>query len=55
MSLGYRWSKPYVSLEHAIVTACQQALKGYGVKHPDSKRTRRAKLRAKWRRRNGLE
>lgn len=47
MSMGYRWSKKYVSLEHAIVTAVQAALKGYGIKHPDSKRTRRAKLRSR--------
>lgn len=47
MSLGYRWSKPNVPLETAIVWAVQQALKGYGVKHPDSKRTRRARMESR--------
>jgi hypothetical protein len=50
MALGYRWSKPYIPLASAILGAVQQALKGYGTKHPDSKRTRRSNIEARERR-----
>jgi hypothetical protein len=35
------------SLEAVLLYAVQQALKGYGKTHPDSKRTHRAKLEAR--------
>jgi hypothetical protein len=50
MALGYRWSKRYVSLQTAILSAIQAALKWYGTKHPDSKRTRRVRMVARARR-----
>ena len=44
----YRFFKTFglkPKLNTIILWSVQQALRGYGVKHPDCKRTRRAKLR----------
>jgi hypothetical protein len=41
-SLNYQYRN---SLTGALVYALQQALKGYGITHPDSKRQRKARLR----------